>query len=92
VYESQPVGFAVKRPERQDGGLEVPLRLLEIRTERVSPETAKEVLTQSGVSVGDPVTADTVKRIEQAAQTMDEHFRVEYQKADGGIVLMLLAR
>jgi hypothetical protein len=33
-----------------------------------------------------------VKRIEQAAQTMDEHFRVEYQKADGGIVLMLLAR
>ncbi|HEU4926595.1 MAG TPA: M56 family metallopeptidase [Vicinamibacterales bacterium] len=92
VHEGQPVAFAVKRPESQDGGLEVPPRLLQIRTERVSPETAKEVLTQSGVSVGDPVTADTVKRIRQAAQTIDEHFRVEYKKVDGGIVLMILAQ
>jgi TonB family protein len=92
VHESEPVGFAWKRPEKHEGGLDVPLRLLQIRAERVSPETVKEVLTQAGVSVGDPLTRDSLKRIELAAQSMDEHFRVEYKKADDGVVLMLLAK
>jgi TonB family protein len=92
VHESEAVGFAWKRPEKHEGGLDVPLRLLQIRAERVSPETVKEVLTQAGVSVGDPITRDSLKRIELAAQSMDEHFRVEYKKADGGVVLMLLAK
>ena len=89
VHESEPVGFAWKRPE---GGLDVPLRLLQIRAERVSPETVKEVLTQAGVSVGDPITRESVKRIELVAQSMDEHFRVAYKTAGDGVVLMLLAK
>ena len=89
AHESEPVGFAWKRPE---GGLDVPLRLLQIRAERVSPETVKEVLTQAGVSVGDPITRESVKRIELVAQSMDEHFRVAYKTADDGVVLMLLAK
>jgi TonB family protein len=92
VHESEPVGFAWKRPEKQEGGLEVPLRLLQIRAERLSPETVKEVLTQAGVSVGDSVTAESLMRIELAARKMDEHFRVDYKKVDDGVVLMLLAK
>ena len=92
VYESEPVGFAWKRPETKEGGFDVPLRLLQIRAERVSQDTVKEVLKQAGVSVGDPITRESMTRIELAAQSMDEHFRVEYQKANDGVVLMLLAK
>lgn len=91
-YRGEPVRFALTKRDRQEGGFEGAFRLLQIKTERVSAETAKEVLSHAGVAVGDPVTGETVKRLEDAAQAMDEHFRVEYKKVDDGIVLMLLAR
>ena len=53
---------------------------------------AKEVLNQAGVSVGDQITEETAKRIAQVAETMDEHVRVEYQRAKGGIVMTMLTR
>ena len=67
-------------------------RLVQVRTERVSAETAKEVMNQAGVSVGDRITEETAKRIAQVAATMDEHFQVEYQKDKGGIVMTILTR
>jgi D-alanyl-D-alanine endopeptidase (penicillin-binding protein 7) len=91
LSEGELVGFAVTRRATKEG-FDGRLPLLQVRTERVSQETASEVMKQAGLSIGDPVTAESVKRIEQAAQTMDEHFRVEYKKADGGIVLMILAK
>jgi TonB family protein len=90
-YEGKPVGFGVSG-RGQQSGFEGALPLLQVKTERVSAETAKEVLTHAGLSIGDPVTPETVKRIAHAAETLDEHFRVEYKNADGGIVLMILAR
>ena len=74
------------------GNFEGSPRLVQVRTERVSAETAKEVLNRAGVLVGDQITEETAKRIAQVAETVDEHVRVEYQKANGGIVLTILTR
>jgi TonB family protein len=92
LYRGEAVGFGVTTHDKRESKFEGPLRLLRIQTERVSAETAKEVLNHAGISVGDPVTAETLKRLDEVAQTMDEHFRVEYRKVDDGVVLMLLAR
>ena len=91
LYEGRVVGFA-KHTEQQEAGFDTPLRLLQIRSERVPPETVREVLSQAGVAVGDTITRESAKRIAQVTQSMDEHFRVEYRKADDGVVLMLLAK
>ena len=68
-------------------------RLVNVRTERVSEAAAKDVLAQAGVSVGDTITEETAKRIQQVALAMDEHFRVEFEKdRNGGLIVTILAR
>jgi bla regulator protein blaR1 len=67
-------------------------RLVQVRTERVSAETAKEVMSQAGVSVGDQITEETAKRIAQVAATIDEHLQVEYEKDKGGILMTILTK
>ena len=91
TLEDKTYAFAVTR-NPQLGKFEGSPRLVQVRTERVSAETAKEVMNQAGVSVGDQITEETAKRIAQVAATMDEHVRVEYEKARGGIVMTILTR
>jgi len=91
-YDGELVAFNVTGRGTQAGELDGRLPLLQVMAERVSAETAQEVLKQAGVSVGDSITAESMKRIEQAAQAMDVHFRVEHKKTEGGVVLMILAR
>ena len=67
-------------------------RLVDVRTERVSEATAKELLAQAGIAVGDAITGEMAKRIREIALAMDEHFRVEFQKERGGLVLTVVAR
>ncbi len=69
-------------------------RILEVRTERVPDAVAKELLAQAGAAIGDPVTEDTVKRIRQAALTMDEHFLVTFHqdRKAGGVIVTILTR
>jgi TonB family protein len=67
-------------------------RLLRIRSERVSEAMVKELLTQSGVAVGDPISRETIERLRQAAAAIDEHFRVEVERTPAGTVLTLLTR
>jgi TonB family protein len=88
---NETYAFAVTR-NAQPGQFEGSPRLVEVRTERVSAETAKEVMNQAGVSVGDQITEETAKRIAQVAATMDEHVRVDYEKARGGIVITILTK
>jgi hypothetical protein len=83
--------FAVTR-NAQPGQFEGSPRLVQVRTERVSAETAKEVMNQAGVSVGDQITEETATRIAQVAAKMDEHVRVDYEKAKGGIVMTILTK
>lgn len=67
-------------------------RLVDVRSERVAETTVQELLAQAGIAIGDVITEDAAKQIQQIARTIDEHFRVEFQKDKGGIVLTLLAR
>ena len=67
-------------------------RLVHVRTERVSEATAQELLAQAGIAIGAVINEDTAKQIRQIATAMDEHFRVEFQKENGGIVLTILTR
>jgi hypothetical protein len=68
-------------------------RLADVRTERVSDATARALLAEAGVAVGDSISEDTAKRIQLVAVAMDEHFRVEFQKdRKGELVITILAR
>ena len=66
--------------------------LVDVRTERVPEATAKELLAQAGIAVGDTITGEMAKRIREIALTMDEHFHVEFQKERGGLVLTVMTR
>ena len=67
-------------------------QLVQVRTERVSKETARELLAQAGVAVGDVITEETAKRILEIARAMDEHISVEFRKEEGGLILTILTR
>jgi TonB family protein len=96
VRDGEPESHVLRfvKPERPlEQKFEGTQQLVEVRTERVSEATAKELLAQAGVAVGDLITEETAKRIGQAAAAMDEHFRVEFGgDGKGGIVLTLLTR
>jgi TonB family protein len=83
----------VPRPEHIEGGKsEGPRRLVQIRTERVSAETAKAVLDQAGIAIGDALTEDTATRLSEAARAIDDHLRVEYRWTKDGVVATILTR
>ena len=67
-------------------------RLGEVRTDRVTDATSKEVLAQAGVSVGDVITEDAAKRLQKAAAALDEHIVVEFRKEKKGLVITILTR
>jgi TonB family protein len=67
-------------------------RLAEVRSERVTDATSKEVLAQAGVAVGDVITEDAARRIEKAAAGLDEHIVVEFHKEKKGLVVTILTR
>jgi bla regulator protein blaR1 len=71
---------------------EAPARLIRIKTERVPEAMVKELLAQTGVAVGGPITPDTAKLLRQTARAMDEHFQVEFHKEDNGVILAIVAR
>jgi TonB family protein len=91
-YEASMKMLEKIRGERQGGVLEGPPRLAQIRAERVSNETVREILAQANLRVGDPISEETAKRLQQLAIAVDEHVRVEFEKARGGVVVTLLTR
>ena len=88
------LAWKMKKPDFSvESTFEGPVRLVDVRTERVSEATANAVLAQAGVAIGDPVTEETAKLIQRAALAMDEHFRVEFEKTlDGELIVTILAR
>jgi TonB family protein len=69
-----------------------PLRLVAIRTERVSGEAVSEVLKRAGVKVGDTVTEETLKTLRSAAAGVDEHLRVVVSdNGQGGITVTIVS-
>jgi TonB family protein len=69
-----------------------PLRLVAIRTERVSGEAVSEVLKRAGVKVGDTITEETLKTLRSAAAGVDEHLRVVVSdNGQGGITVTIVS-
>jgi TonB family protein len=66
-------------------------RLVQIASERVTPETMKELRAHTGISVGDALTEADVKRIHQVARSIDEHLRVNFRgDGHGGLIMMVV--
>ena len=74
----------------EDKPFEGEARLVDVRTEGVSEATARDLLAQAGVAIGDPLSQDTARRIRVIAVAMDEHFLVSFHKdRNGGLVLTI---
>ncbi len=68
-----------------------PAKLVQIRSERVTDDTLKELVARSGVSIGDPITEQSARRIRQIAADIDEHLRVGFHTdGKGGVVLAVI--
>jgi TonB family protein len=86
--EIEPEGGQGKR-ERFSG----PMRLVNVRTERVTDDAVAEVLKRAGLKVGDAVTRETFKRLEAAVAGVDEHFRLSItDDGEGGVTVTILSR
>jgi TonB family protein len=69
-----------------------PLRLVAIKSERVSQDALGEVMKRAGLKIGDPVTEDALKSLRAAATAVDEHFRVRmHDDGKGGISVVLIS-
>ena len=67
-------------------------RLARIRTERVPPAIVQQIREQAGISIGDPMSEATAKRIIEIATSIDEHLQVRFERdANGGVILLLIA-
>lgn len=95
--ELVPEGETVRVRVRQgsEGNVERskgPLRLVAVRTERVSEEAVSEVLKRAGVKVGDTFTEETLKMLRSAAAGVDEHLRVGIRDdGQGGITVTIVS-
>jgi bla regulator protein blaR1 len=78
--------------EAQNGKVaDGPSRLSQIRSERVTDQTVKEIVARAGIQLGDTLDKDTAKRIFEAAFATDEHIRVGFHSdGKGGMVLTLI--
>ena len=86
-------GIAVRSPRfKLEPGAEGPLRLAQIRTERVADEWAAEILARTGLKIGDTVSEEQIKQVRAAAASVDEHVRVEFGRDERGVVLTFITR
>ena len=67
-------------------------KITDVRTERVPAATVRELMEQAGLAIGDTLTVDSAKRLQEAARALDEHLEVEFRKEKSGIVVTVLAR
>lgn len=66
-------------------------RLSQIRTERVSRDVVRELMTRTGVKVGDPMDEYAAKRFAEVASSIDEHLRVNFGgDGKGGLVITVV--
>jgi TonB family protein len=92
VREQLSRAVAERRGTIERAAVEGPSRLVQIKTERLAPGIAAQIVSQAGVSIGDPITEEVAKRIREAARAVDEHLRVSFGgDGKGGTVLAIIA-
>jgi beta-lactamase regulating signal transducer with metallopeptidase domain len=85
---------------RSEGGREVelkkaplaqPSRVTQIRSERVTNDTMRELMSRANVKLGDQLDEVGAKRIAEIAANLDEHLRVRFNDdGKGGIVIVVV--
>ena len=50
------------------------------------------MVQHAGVAIGDTITEETAKRVQESVASIDEHFRVEFHKERNGVVMVILTR
>jgi hypothetical protein len=94
LVEAQKM-FEKIRAANREGNLppfEGAARLVRIASERVPRETMQEIRERAGVTIGDPITEATAKRIHEIARSLDEHLRVRFEgDGRGDVVLIIVA-
>jgi len=94
LLELQEVKLVVSMTEvhEAEGLFDGTRRLSAISTERISESTRNLLLPRLGIRVGDPVSKESLGRVERMIQEFDEHFRLSLHAADdGGVILVILA-
>jgi TonB family protein len=70
-----------------------PMRLAQVRTERVSDEAVAEVMSRAGLKVGDALTEEGFKRLQAAVSGVDEHLHFSVTNdRKGGITVTIISR
>jgi TonB family protein len=68
-------------------------QLVRIASERVEQPIIQTIMQQAGVSIGDMITEEALKRIRDAAMSVDQHIsvRLMIDRRSGGLILTLIA-
>jgi TonB family protein len=70
---------------------DAPMTLTQIRNERVQARVVQDLIARAGISVGDTITEDTMKRVREIAATLDEHLRVDFHaNGKNGVVMNVI--
>jgi TonB family protein len=75
--------------ERQAGDTESGT-VQSIRTERLAPSARAELLSRLPLHVGDPISGETVKKIEEVLATFDEHLSLRLESDGAGNVSLMI--
>jgi TonB family protein len=88
VRETHPEGLAMKIDK---ANLET-LRLSRFSAERVSAELLTAIQERAGVKIGDQISEDVLKAIVAAAESVDQHFNVRWERdGKGGLIVVIIA-
>jgi TonB family protein len=61
---------------------DVPYTLFQVRGERVPQDVINHIMAHAGIKIGDVITRDAEKRIEESARAVDEHMKVSFRGDD----------
>jgi TonB family protein len=92
-YQSEKMMIEKLREVDSEQKIKSPMTLAQIRAERVPESLVKEIVAHAGLRIGEPVTDDLMKRLREAATSIDEHMEVVLRpNRNGGAVLNFVVR
>jgi TonB family protein len=65
--------------------------LARIKADRLPASFVQQILDAAGIKVGEPLTKESMKRVGEVVSSLDEHVLVRFERAPGGMLLVLIA-
>jgi beta-lactamase regulating signal transducer with metallopeptidase domain len=80
-----------REAEERKAPLAQPSRVTQIRSERVTNDTMRELMSRANVRIGDQLDETGAKRLAEIAVSLDEHLRVRFNDdGKGGVVIVVV--